>query len=576
MKSHLPLVVKDNGIPEHDIPETGQQEKNQFPHNHLQTLLDGFCDFRGVENYGLSFKGLSLNSKKVHEEFLFLACAGSADHATSEVNNKSQHGIAYAGDAIKRGANCIVWEPTQELESMPASCVVKDKPDVPLIKVVALHDKVGEIAARFYQHPSREMNVIGITGTNGKTSTAHFIAQIIHGMGTQKNSVRCAVIGTLGNGIYGDLEVATHTTPDAVTLQALMSDFKGKQADFVVMEVSSHALAQGRVNGVEFDSAIFTNLTRDHLDYHGDMKRYADEKLKLFQVLSLKHIVVNQDDQFSKEIITSVSTRRKEETPEVVSYSRHDKTADFYARDIHLDRAGISFTLSVSENIISKNETQKNNNFPVNCNLVGDFNVENLLAAIAVLQQRGYDLNDIISTIASVTTVPGRMEKIIYDDAVEPDNQSKLKNDELPLIVVDYAHTPDALEKSLKALRAHTQGKLYCVFGCGGDRDKGKRPLMAKVAQAQADNIMVTSDNPRTESAQQIIKEITTGFNSQEKISTEIEREQAIRKVLELADADDVVLIAGKGHEDYQEINGVKLPFSDKGCVLSILSGGIH
>ena len=512
--------------------------------NHLQTLLDGFVDFRGIENCELSFKGLTNNSKKVHEDFLFLACAGSV------------HGIAYAGEAINRGANCVLWEPTSELQKMPSSCVVKDAADVPLIRVEALHEKAGEIAARFYQQPSRALNVIGITGTNGKTSTAHFIAQLIHLMKNKEAKGKCAVIGTLGNGIYGELEQATHTTPDAVTLQGLMADFRNSQADTLVMEVSSHALAQGRVNGVDFDTAIFTNLSRDHLDYHGDMKHYADEKLKLFQYTSLKHIVVNLDDAFSSEIMASVGTRTDTGKTDIATYSRNDTTADFYACDVRLNQEGISFTLKTSDSFTLEKKAYK-----VNSRLVGDFNIENLLAAIAVLHQHGYELDNITSVISKVTTVPGRMEKINDQDG-----------DGLPLIVVDYAHTPDALEKGLKALRAHTQGKLCCLFGCGGDRDKGKRPLMAKVAEQYADSSIVTTDNPRSESPEQIINEIVSGYSSMTNVSIEADRAQAIKKILQTAGANDAVLIAGKGHEDYQEINGERFPFSDKACVLSILA----
>lgn len=536
----------------------GIKEKEQFPHNHLQTLLDGFVDFRGVENCEHTFKGLSLNSKKVHEQYLFLACAGTS----------AQHGIAYAGEAINRGANCIAWEPTAELETMPQSCAVKDKKDVPLIRVEALHKKAGEIAARFYRYPSRSLDVIGITGTNGKTSTTHFIAQLIHALDAEqikeeKNTRLCAVIGTLGNGIYGALEEGTHTTPDAVTLQAMIAEFNNK-ADTLVMEVSSHALSQGRVNGVEFDTAVFTNLTRDHLDYHGDMKSYADEKLKLFQLAKLKHIIVNHDDDFTSEIIAATDALKKGlseedgvDQAEIIRYSRNDKSVDFFAEDVSLNQEGLSFTLCVS------NSGKEKNRYRVNSQLVGDFNIDNLLAAIAVLSQRDYELDNIVSVIPKMTTVPGRMEMI------RPFDETAIRQ---PLIVVDYAHTPDALEKSLTALRAHTQGKLFCLFGCGGDRDKGKRPLMARVAEAQADNIMVSSDNPRTELPEQIIAEIVSGFKHMNKVATEVDREQAIKKILHSASSDDVVLIAGKGHEKYQEINGKKFPFSDKACVLTILA----
>lgn len=545
------------------------QAKKPYPQNHLQTLLDGFCDFSGIENCRLSFKGLSLNSKKTHEDFMFLACAG--------VGKNSPHGIAYAGEAINHGASCVVWEPTTELEHMPSSCLVADKADVPLIKVEALREKAGIIAARFYNHPSRAMNIIGVTGTNGKTSTAHFIAQLIHIINQEAKddpesnskdiSTQCALIGTLGNGLYGQLEESSHTTPDAITLQALLADFR-KQAKTVVMEVSSHALAQGRVNGVEFDMAVFTNLTRDHLDYHGDMKRYAEEKLKLFKWQTLKLAVVNQDDAFAGEIINYIRSQKNEIQPEIKTYSQTDSHSDYYACDIKLGQDGMSFTLWVTDAALGKKD------YPINSHLVGDFNINNLLAAFTVVHQQGYEINKIIAAITQINTVPGRMEKIPIAEALEKNVRAGAIEHERPLVVVDYAHTPDALEKGLIALRAHTQGKLYCVFGCGGDRDKGKRPLMAKVAELQSDHIMVTSDNPRTESPEQIIAEILAGFNDRNNVSKEMDRLKAIHKTLQMAGADDVVFIAGKGHENYQEINDKRLPFSDKESVLSFYTDG--
>lgn len=565
MTSQLPLARPA------DRPIADKSEKH-YPHNHLQSLLDGFVDFSGVENCSIAFKGLSLNSKKVHEDCLFLACAG--------VGNASQHGIAYAGEAINLGASCIAWEPTAEVENMPVVCPVEKAEgviDIPLIQVEALHEKVGEIASRFYQHPSHSLNVIGITGTNGKTSIAHFIAQLIHGM-EQAACSSIAVIGTLGNGFYGQLEQSTHTTPDAVTLQELLAKYRDAQAETLVMEVSSHALSQGRVNGVEFDCAIFTNLTRDHLDYHGDMKSYADEKLKLFHFSSLKQVIVNQDDSFTdvildslkadslktdslkNEVMVSGSAVSESEKVAVLRYSRIDKSADYYADEINLSSDGISFALHVQESV-----------FTVETHIVGDFNIENLLASIAALHTQGYELNKIISSVEQLTVVPGRMEKIILP-------KHEVQNDDtitdIPLIVVDYAHTPDALDKALCALKAHTRGKLICLFGCGGDRDKGKRPLMAKIAQQQADRIVVTADNPRTESAEQIIEEIISGFDSLDNVVTEIDREKAIHLTLQSMTADDAVLIAGKGHEGYQDIHGQRFPFSDKGSVLSFYKKG--
>ncbi len=556
MKSQLPIASSLNRPLAKPIIRKAEKH---YPHNHLQSLFDGFVDFSGVENCDLSFKGLSINSNKIHEEYLFLACAG--------VGDSLQHGIAYAGEAINLGANCVAWEPTAELESMPVNCPVEKGEgtmNVPLIQVEGLHDKVGEIAARFHQHPSHSMNVIGITGTNGKTSIAHFIAQLTHSLNnvavnkiSQKTPKKCAVIGTLGNGLYGQLKQGTHitlTTPDAVTVQELIAEFRDEQAETLVMEVSSHALSQGRVKGVEFDCAIFTNLTRDHLDYHGDMKSYANEKLKLFHFSSLKQIIVNQDDLFSEEIIESIKHHSYDEKISVIRYSRKDESTEYFADSIHLGHKGISFRLHV------KGETA----FKVKTSIVGDFNIENILASIAVLHTQGNEISTIVDSIEKLIVVPGRMEKVTFPSPVNHSSKSAL-----PLIVVDYAHTSDALDKALRAVRAHARGQLICLFGCGGDRDKGKRPLMAKVAEQLADQVVITSDNPRTESAKQIIEDIMTGFKQPDDVMIEIDREKAIHSTLNLMNANDVLLIAGKGHENYQEINGQRFPFSDKGCVHS-------
>ena len=529
----------------------GREQKKADQKNHLQTLLDGFVDLSGLEKHKPIFKGLSDNSKKVHEGFLFLASAGQSIVMDDQTKKWPQHGIVYAGEAVNRGATLIVWEPTEEVNEMPAVCEVKGKSDVPLIRVESLHEKIGEIASRFYQHPSHAMKVIGITGTNGKTSIAHFVAQTIQLMGHT-----CAVIGTLGNGLYGELEESSHTTPDAITLQALMADFRARQVDTIVMEVSSHALAQGRVNGVAFNSAIFSNLSRDHLDYHGDMENYADEKIKLFQFASLEHMIVNLDDDFSNKIVAIAKTKSEQNSDKLSTYSKQNNNADYFASDIVMDSHGLSFKLI--------NKSQADMRYSVKSHLLGAFNIDNLLAMIAVVHQHGYPLDKITNAISQLNTVPGRMEKV--GDAVKDDTLKQA------LIVIDYAHTPDALEKSLAALKLHTQGKLFCVFGCGGDRDTGKRPLMAKVAEQQADRVIVTTDNPRTEAAEQIITEIMAGFNHKEAIMIEVDREQAIINAIQQANSDDVVLIAGKGHENYQDIQGVKRPFSDKSCILSAIA----
>ncbi len=530
MKSYYPLSIASIS-----------SEKKNYPHNHLRSLLDGFIDFSGVENSDITFKGLSTNSKKVHEEFLFLACRGV--NATEGLI--PQHGIAYAGEAINLGATYVIWEPSDELQQMPQSCSVGESRVVPLLACEALHGHVGEIAARFYQYPSHALNVIGVTGTNGKTSVAHFVAQML----SETLNTSCAVIGTLGNGLYGKLETSTHTTPDAVTLQKLMAQYKKEASQYLVMEVSSHALSQGRVSGTQFDCAVLTNLSRDHLDYHVDMQAYASEKLKLFMMDSLQSIVLNLDDPFSQTIMAKL--QEKKSTAILCTYSKENSSADYFATDIQLNQNGMSFKLCVNDEV-----------HVINSDLIGDFNIDNMLASIVILHTQGFSVKKIVKALAQVKTVAGRMQKIMINGS-----QKNIS----PLIVVDYAHTPDALDKALTSLKKHlpnkNKGKLYCIFGCGGDRDKGKRPLMANVAQALADYIVVTSDNPRTEDEQAIISDITAGFSSMNNITIEQDREQAIRQTLALLTKDDILLLAGKGHEDYQEINGQRIYFSDQDIV---------
>ncbi len=523
--------------------------KKDYPHNHLMSLLDGFIDFSELEKHTLTFNGLAINSKNVHEGFLFFACAS--------VNNNLQHGIAYAGSAINSGASCILWEPTHQLNELPVNCSV-DGRCIPLIRIENLSQKIGEIASRFYQNPSQNLKIVGITGTNGKTSIAHLIAHFITCIPVQtminnerSGAKKCAVIGTLGNGLYGKLEKSQYTTPDAVTVQALMAQYKKSQADTLLMEVSSHALSQGRVNGIAFDTAVFTNLTHDHLDYHYTMQSYGEEKLKLFQVPSLKQIVLNQDDELSLLIYASIEKHSELDehfnAPKIVSYSKKDKNADYFAKDFCFDHTGTAFVLCTN-----------NEEYYVNSPLIGDFNIDNLLATIAVLEIYHYPLEHIIKFIKTITTILGRMEKVSIE-SINP----------LALIVVDFAHTPDALEKALESLKMYVKGKLYCIFGCGGDRDRSKRPLMAKMAEQIADIVIVTSDNPRNESEEQIVSEIMSGFNDTTHILIEYNREKAIQQTLAKLNSDDVLLIAGKGHEHYQEVKGQCLPFSDQDTVRS-------
>jgi UDP-N-acetylmuramoyl-L-alanyl-D-glutamate--2,6-diaminopimelate ligase len=375
--------------------------------------------------------------------------------------------------------------------------------------------------------------VVGVTGTNGKTTTTHLLAQAL-----DRPEARCGLIGTLGSGFPGQLDPSLHTTPDAISVHRLMAEFVNAGARTVCMEVSSHALDQARVAGVQFDIALFTNLTRDHLDYHGDMQAYAAAKARLFDFPHLKAVVINQDDAFGRELIKRTRGRAR-----IVSFGLHG--GDVQALSVDTSTDGLTLAIATPHG-----ETR------LRSSLLGRFNAANLLAALAVLLVAGIPLAEATSALAQTRPVAGRMERFGGVDGQ-------------PLVVVDYAHTPDALEKVLQALREHTQGKLVCVFGCGGDRDRGKRPQMGRIAEQLADVVILTNDNPRHEDPAAIINEIASGMQTTP--SAVPDRTQAIRVALSGACAGDIVLVAGKGHEDYQQVGDRRLDYSDRDTVRALL-----
>ena len=379
--------------------------------------------------------------------------------------------------------------------------------------------------------------MVGITGTNGKTSCSTWLSRCFSELGK-----RSALLGTLGNGFPEALSQTINTTPDALLLQSLLASYVEQGAQAAVMEVSSHALAQGRVNAVRYDVALLTNLTRDHLDYHGDMESYAAAKRKLFDWEQLKHAVLNLDDAFGVELAQQL----QDQTVEVIGYGMTEaalKLAEqlgirmVYGHLSHMDAHGLELQLHTSWGA-AKQESR----------LIGRFNASNLLGSLAVLLASGTDIDAATASLGNQKAVPGRMQS--------------LGGRGMPTVVVDYAHTPDALEKVLLTLREVTgNGKVICVFGCGGDRDRGKRPMMGTVASRFADIRIITSDNPRSESALAIMDAIAMGMEGEH--SAIEDRAKAIAHAVSLAHATDTVLIAGKGHEDYQEIAGVRHPFSD-------------
>ena len=451
---------------------------------------------------------LTLDSRNVRPGDLFLAVPG----------NKVD-GRAHIGDALKRGAAAVAYE--------VEGATVLPMTDVPLIPVKGLIAQLSDIAGRFYGEPSRLVNLVGVTGTNGKTSITQLVAQALDALGEH-----CGLIGTLGTGFHGALQSGRLTTPDPIAVQSTLYDLKKAGAHAVAMEVSSHALDQGRVAALDFDIAVLSNLSRDHLDYHGSMQAYAAAKARLFAWPGLKCRVLNLDDAFGRELAEQAHDSR------LITYSLSDASATLCCRDAHFDDHGVRATLVTAHG-----------EYSLRSPLLGRFNLSNVLAAVGVLMGMAYPLDDILKAMRNVEGPAGRMQRLGGSDK--------------PLVVVDYAHTPDALDQVLQALRPHAKGQLLCLFGCGGDRDSGKRPLMAQVAERLADRVLVTDDNPRSEDPLRIFDDIRAGFSSAANATFVAGRGAAIAQLIASASLDDVVVLAGKGHEDYQEIDGERQPFSD-------------
>lgn len=454
------------------------------------------------------------DSREVASGALFIARSGL------------QHrGVDFVTAAVQNGAAAIVIDQS-ELAECPTV-------NVPVVGVEDLTAQIGVIAARFFANPSKSMQVIGVTGTNGKTTCAHFLAQTMNYLG-----VKTAIVGTVGNGFPGALATATHTTPDAVGLQRLFAQLQAQGAQAVVMEVSSHALEQGRVAGVEFSMGLFTNLSRDHLDYHGSMTAYGEAKARLFRDFALQTAIFNTDDAWGKQLYRDTNVQGKK-----VSTGR-----------LHGDCHLLAYRLALHG--IEAEVKTPYGDFAFASKIIGEFNLDNLLLVIAALAEQGFKPSEIMTGLAQLDAVPGRMQAVVVAQK--------------PLVIIDYAHTPDALEKALCAVRAHTAGTLWCVFGCGGDRDQGKREQMGMIADRFADHLVVTSDNPRTEQPEHIIAMIESGI-CQHQPAIELDRAAAIQYAIDHADKEDVVLIAGKGHEDYQEIGRTRYPFSDVDVSMKIM-----
>ena len=458
-----------------------------------------------LQGLGEPVKALVSDSRQLQPGMVFAAYPGEASD-----------GRAYIAQAIAKGAGGVLWE-TDHYQWDPAL-------NIPNVGVPALKARIGEIAAHVYGDPSKKMQMIGITGTNGKTSVAHWTAQALTRLGQ-----KTAILGTAGNGFPHALTPALNTTPDAIELQQRLANYLQQGAAACAMEVSSHGLAQGRVNGTHFNIAVFTNLSRDHLDYHGDMDNYAAVKAQLFNWPGLEWVVLNGDDAFGRQLEGMTRPAR------VASYG--------FERG-----AVIAHKLSLTHSGMQMDVHTDWGNATLEAPLLGRFNASNVLAVLTALLVSGAALNEACAALAHIVPPPGRMQT--------------LGGGEHPLVIVDYAHTPDALEKVLATLREIAQqGRVICVFGCGGNRDPGKRPLMGRAASEGADEVWVTSDNPRNENPTAIIDAILQGMSGEPKV--EPDRARAIFEAIGHARCGDVVLIAGKGHEDYQEIAGERISFSD-------------
>jgi UDP-N-acetylmuramoyl-L-alanyl-D-glutamate--2,6-diaminopimelate ligase len=482
----------------------------------ITELLAGMA----VVERDIEFENIALDSREITNRGVFFAIAGA-----------KQHGLQFAEQVVRQGAVAIIYDPAGQ-----GVMLAKEVTGVALFAVEELADKLGELAARFYARPAEHLNIIGITGTNGKTSCSQFLAQVLPD---------AAVIGTLGWGAITDLHSTVNTTPDALAIQRILAQLLAQSVDNVAIEVSSHGLAQGRVNGVNFKGAVFNNLSRDHLDYHGSMDAYFQAKLPLVQWPNLQFVVLNLDDAYAERVLEAIAV-----DVDVVTYSMRGHIAN---KDSSILVSDVSYTLQGIECQVFWQTKQAQ----LKLALLGDFNLQNILAVLGVLLAMGKTLTQCVRLLQSVKPVMGRMECF--------------NNEGMPLVVVDYAHTPDALQKVLLTLRKHCQATLTVVFGCGGNRDTGKRRLMGDVAVQLADKVVITDDNPRFEDGQSIINEIIADVES-ENLLVIRDRKQAIVQSISTSSVDDIVLIAGKGHENYQDIQGVQYPFSDRDIVQAVLA----
>ncbi len=472
----------------------------------MNELTQGFAD--STERSNPLVLGMQTDSRLVNEGDLFVALSGD-----------NFNGLDFSDNAVSKGAVAILVDP-QDAGPLHA--------EVPCIQIDNLRGRIGLIADRFFGEPSANIQVLGCTGTNGKTSICQYVTQAYNELNTPSG-----FIGTLGYGIGSDIQFTGYTTPGAVELHRILANLRYRGAKKVAIEVSSHGMAQGRVAGVRFQTAVFTNLSRDHLDYHPDMAHYGNAKRKLFRVEGLKHAIINVDDSFGRKLASEIDPGI-----ELYRIGLDSTAAQITATNIKLSRRGIQAAIKSpwGEGILTSK-------------LLGRFNLYNLLTVYTVLCAQGSSMAEALEALARIHTAPGRMDRF--------------GGGGLPLVVVDFAHSPDALEVVLTTLQELCDGKLVCLFGCGGNRDQGKRPLMGEVAEELADQLIITNDNPRDELSQQIFDAILSGCKNPSHAKIEPDRSKAIRYAVAEANTNDIILVAGKGHETYQEIGATRVAFND-------------
>ena len=486
----------------------------------MDALLSSWVDCPSLGSVCIS--DLGLDSRKVQAGTTFVAVIG---HVVD--------GRKFIPTAIEQGANAVIAQSCQSKQHGLIEMIA----GVPVIYLDCLDQRLSHIAGQLYPYPT--MGLIGVTGTNGKTTITQLIAQWIELVDS-----KAAVMGTTGNGFLDNLQQAANTTGNAVEIQKTLSSLSEQKADYTALEVSSHGLIQGRVKALSFAAGIFTNLSRDHLDYHGTMEEYANAKLTLFTEHQCGHAVINVDDV--------VGTEWAKQLPNALVVSLKPTTEfsqSVYANHITYAESGITIEFD-----------GKFGAGTFHAPLIGEFNATNLMLAFTTLLSLGFSKQDLLATASQLQPVLGRMELF--------------QTDETAKVVVDYAHTPDALEKALQALRVHCQGKLWAIFGCGGDRDAGKRPMMAEIAERFSDKIVLTDDNPRSEDPSLIMRDMQSGLTQPDCAVVQHDRFKALSYALEQASPQDIILLAGKGHEDYQILNTGTIHYSDRESAMTLLGIG--